>query len=172
MKFAFFTLGCKVNLFETQALSQLAAERGHEIVDSGADAVIINTCTVTSVSDHKNIRAFHRLRRDNPRAVIAACGCFAQIDPERVQATGEVDIVCGTQDRAQIIERCEAAVQGREAALPQGSGGYESLPAGIPQGRTRALLKIEDGCNNFCTYCIIPYARGRVRSLPVEQALE
>ena len=146
MKFAFFTLGCKVNLFETQALSQLAAERGHEIVDSGADAVIINTCTVTSVSDHKNIRAFHRLRRDNPRAVIAACGCFAQIDPERVQATGEVDIVCGTQDRAQIIERCEAAVQGREAALPQGSGGYESLPAGIPQGRTRALLKIEDGC--------------------------
>ena len=171
MKFAFFTLGCKVNLFETQALSQLAAERGHEIVDSGADAVIINTCTVTSVSDHKNIRAFHRLRRDNPRAVIAACGCFAQIDPERVQATGEVDIVCGTQDRAQIIERCEAAVQGREAALPQGSGGYEALPAGIPQGRTRALLKIEDGCNNFCTYCIIPYARGRVRSLPPEQVL-
>ena len=171
MKFAFFTLGCKVNLFETQALSQLAAERGHEIVDSGADAVIINTCTVTSVSDHKNIRAFHRLRRDNPRAVIAACGCFAQIDPERVRATGEVDIVCGTQDRAQIIERCEAAVQGREAALPQGSGGYEALPAGIPQGRTRALLKIEDGCNNFCTYCIIPYARGRVRSLPPEQAL-
>ena len=86
MKFAFFTLGCKVNLFETQALSQLAAERGHEIVDSGADAVIINTCTVTSVSDHKNIRAFHRLRRDNPRAVIAACGCFAQTDPERVRA--------------------------------------------------------------------------------------
>ena len=171
MKFAFFTLGCKVNLFETQALSQLAAERGHEIVDSGADAVIINTCTVTSVSDHKNIRAFHRLRRDNPRAVIAACGCFAQIDPKRVQATGEVDIVCGTQDRAQIIERCEAAVQGREAALPQGSGGYEALPAGIPQGRTRALLKIEDGCNNFCTYCIIPYARGRVRSLPPEQVL-
>ena len=171
MKFAFFTLGCKVNLFETQALSQLAAERGHEIVDSGADAVIINTCTVTSVSDHKNIRAFHRLRRDNPHAVIAACGCFAQIDPKRVQATGEVDIVCGTQDRAQIIERCEAAVQGREAALPQGSGGYEALPAGIPQGRTRALLKIEDGCNNFCTYCIIPYARGRVRSLPPEQVL-
>ena len=81
MKFAFFTLGCKVNLFETQALSQLAAERGHEIVDSGADAVIINTCTVTSVSDHKNIRAFHRLRRDNPRAVIAACGCFCADRP-------------------------------------------------------------------------------------------
>ena len=152
---------------------ELAALAGavKAVAESGADAVIINTCTVTSVSDHKNIRAFHRLRRDNPRAVIAACGCFAQIDPERVRATGEVDIVCGTQDRAQIIERCEAAVQGREAALPQGSGGYEALPAGIPQGRTRALLKIEDGCNNFCTYCIIPYARGRVRSLPPEQVL-
>lgn len=86
MKFAFFTLGCKVNLFETQALSQLAQARGHEIVDKGADAVIVNTCTVTSVSDHKNIRAFHKLRRDNPNAVIAACGCFAQTDPERVRA--------------------------------------------------------------------------------------
>ena len=142
MKFAFFTLGCKVNLFETQALTQLAAERGHEIVERGADAVIVNTCTVTSVSDHKNIRAFHKLRRDNPDAVIAACGCFAQIDPERVKATGEIDIVCGTTDRAQIIERCEAAVQGREAAPIPESHGYELLPAGIPQGRTRALLKI------------------------------
>ena len=110
----FLRLGCKVNLFETQALTQLAAERGHEIVERGADAVIVNTCTVTSVSDHKNIRAFHKLRRDNPDAVIAACGCFAQIDPERVKATGEIDIICGTTDRAQIIERCEAAVQGRE----------------------------------------------------------
>ena len=173
MKFAFFTLGCKVNLFETQALSQLAAERGHEIVDSGADAVIINTCTVTSVSDHKNIRAFHRLRRDNPRAVIAACGCFAQTDPERVRATGEIDLICGTRDRAQVIDLCEQAVSGQAVQVHESEdSGFETLPAGIPHGRTRALLKIEDGCNNFCTYCIIPYARGRVRSLPVEQALE
>ena len=86
MRFAFYTLGCKVNLFETQALTQLAAARGHEIVDRDADAVVINTCTVTSVSDHKNIRAFHKLRRENPRAVIAACGCFAQTDPARVRA--------------------------------------------------------------------------------------
>ena len=173
MKFAFFTLGCKVNLFETQALGQLALARGHEIVERDADAVIVNTCTVTSVSDHKNIRAFHKLRRDNPNAVIAACGCFAQTDPERVRATGEIDLVCGTKDRAQVIALCEQAVSG-QAVQPQESGndGFELLPAGIPQGRTRALLKIEDGCDNFCTYCIIPYARGRVRSLPVEQALE
>ena len=173
MKFAFFTLGCKVNLFETQALSQLAQARGHEIVDKDADAVIVNTCTVTSVSDHKNIRAFHKLRRDNPNAVIAACGCFAQTDPERVRATGEIDLICGTKDRAQVIGLCEQAVSGQAVQVHESEdSGFETLPAGIPHGRTRALLKIEDGCNNFCTYCIIPYARGRVRSLPVEQALE
>ena len=173
MKFAFFTLGCKVNLFETQALSQLAQARGHEIVDKDADAVIVNTCTVTSVSDHKNIRAFHKLRRDNPNAVIAACGCFAQTDPERVRATGEIDLICGTRDRAQVIDLCEQAVSGQAVQVRESEdSSFETLPAGIPHGRTRALLKIEDGCNNFCTYCIIPYARGRVRSLPVEQALE
>ena len=173
MKFAFFTLGCKVNLFETQALSQLAQARGHEIVDKDADAVIVNTCTVTSVSDHKNIRAFHKLRRDNPNAVIAACGCFAQTDPERVRATGEIDLICGTRDRAQVIGLCEQAVSGQAVQVHESEdSGFETLPAGIPHGRTRALLKIEDGCNNFCTYCIIPYARGRVRSLPVEQALD
>lgn len=171
MKVSFFTLGCKVNLFETQALEQLAQARGHEIVDKNADAVIINTCTVTSVSDHKNIRAFHRLRKDNPRAVIAACGCFAQTDPERVRATGEVDLICGTGNRAEVIALCEAAVQGKAVLCAQAEQArYEVLPAGIPRGRTRALLKIEDGCNNFCTYCIIPYERGRVRSLPPTEA--
>ena len=172
MRFAFYTLGCKVNLFETQALTQLAAARGHEIVDRDADAVVINTCTVTSVSDHKNIRAFHKLRRDNPRAVIAACGCFAQTDPARVRAAEEIDLVCGTNDRARVIELCEAAASGRPAPAVEREedGAFEVLPAGVPQGRTRALLKIEDGCDNFCTYCIIPYARGRVRSLPPEQA--
>lgn len=173
MKFAFFTLGCKVNLFETQALEQLAVARGHEVVERDADAVIINTCTVTSVSDRKNIRAFHKLRRDNPCAVIAACGCFAQTDPDRVRSTGEIDLICGTSDRAQTIALCEDAVQGKNvAATVRQPVEYEYLPAGIPHGRTRGLLKIEDGCNNFCTYCIIPYARGRVRSLPPRQVLE
>lgn len=170
MKFAFHTLGCKVNLFETQALMQLAAERGHEIVDQGADAVIVNTCTVTAVSDHKNIRAFHKMRRDNPNAVIAACGCFAQLEPDKVRATGEIDLICGTRNRAAIIIQCEQAAHG--AAKPiacQASDRFETLPAGVPRGRTRALLKIEDGCDNFCAYCIIPYARGRVRSMEPQQ---
>lgn len=173
MKFAFYTLGCKVNLFETQALSQLAAARGHEIVKQDADAVIVNTCTVTSVSDHKNIRAFHKLRRDNPNAVIAACGCFAQTDPDKVRATGEIDIVCGTRDRASVIALCEQAVQGKtEIPVASPAVGFELLPAGVPQGRTRALLKIEDGCDNYCTYCIIPYARGPVRSMLPKQIEE
>ena len=157
VKFAFFTLGCKVNLFETQALSQLAQARGHEIVDKDADAVIVNTCTVTSVSDHKNIRAFHKLRRDNPNAVIAACGCFAQTDPERVRATGEIDLICGTRDRAQVIDLCEQAVSGQAIQVRESEdSGFETLPAGIPHGRTRALHKIADGCTNISTYCIIP----------------
>lgn len=172
MKFAFFTLGCKVNLFETQALSQLAQARGHEIVDKDADAVIVNTCTVTSVSDHKNIRAFHKLRRDNPNAVIAACGCFAQTDPDRVRATGEIDLICGTRDRAQVIDLCEQAVSGQAVQVHASEdSGFETLPAGIPHGRTRALLKVEDGCNNFCTYCIVPYVRGRERSRRPEDIL-
>ena len=136
MKFVFFTLGCKVNLFETQALSQLAEARGHEIVDKDADAVIVNTCTVTSVSDHKNIRAFHKLRRDNPNAVIAACGCFAQTDPERVRATGEIDLICGTRDRAQVIDLCEQAVSGQAVQVRESEdSGFETLPAGIPHAR-------------------------------------
>lgn len=170
MKFAFHTLGCKVNMFETQALMQLAEQRGHEVVSADADAVIINTCTVTSTSDHKNIRAIHKLKRDNPRAVIAACGCFAEVSPEKVRATGEIDIVCGTKNRASVLEKCENAILG--VGMPQGQGSacqgsaFELLPAGVPRGRTRALLKIQDGCNLFCSYCIIPYARGRVRSMP------
>ncbi len=172
MKFAFYTLGCKVNLFETQALRQLCLEQGHKIVEEDADAVVINTCTVTSVSDHKNIRAFHKLRRNHPKAVIAACGCFAEKEPERVKKTGEVDIVCGTHDRKKVIKLCENAVKGlpSEKENEDNGFGFELLPAGIPEGRTRALLKIEDGCDNYCAYCIIPYARGHVRSITPEAA--
>lgn len=172
MKFAFHTLGCKVNMYETQALMQLAEQRGHEVVASNADAVIINTCTVTSTSEHKNIRAIHKLKRENPHAVIAACGCFAEVSPEKVCATGEIDIVCGTKNRAGVLEQCEAAVFGASVRVDRTTGcegnAFELLPAGIPRGRTRALLKIQDGCNLFCSYCIIPYARGRVRSMPYE----
>lgn len=172
MKVAFHTLGCKVNLFETQALTQLAETRGHEVVTQDADAVILNTCTVTAVSDHKNMRALHKLRKENPRAVIAACGCLAQLSPERLRDTGGADLICGTTDRAQVLTLCEQAVQGKTvddtapARPADRDTAFELLPAGVPKGRTRALLKIEDGCDYFCSYCIIPYARGRVRSMP------
>ena len=173
MKFCFETLGCKVNLFESQALAQLAQERGHTLVDRDADAVVLNTCAVTSVSEHKNLRAIHRLRRDNPNAVLAAVGCFAQSSPKRLSETGEIDLICGTGDRAAVIEACEQAVHQRghcrriESAP---SSIFELLRAGVPAGRTRALLKVQDGCDNYCTYCIIPYLRGHVRSIPLAAA--
>lgn len=174
MKFAFYALGCKVNRFEAQALQQLAEARGHEIVKQNADACIINTCTVTSVSDHKNIRAFHKIRRENPHAIIAACGCFAQVNPEKVLAQPEIDVICGTGDRISVLVQCEQAVRGNLvacAAPPAPPQIFEALPAGVPAGRTRALLKIQDGCDNYCTYCIIPYARGHVRSMPPQEVL-
>ncbi|WP_283675380.1 tRNA (N(6)-L-threonylcarbamoyladenosine(37)-C(2))-methylthiotransferase MtaB [Butyricicoccus sp. Marseille-Q5471] len=173
MKFAFYTLGCKVNLYETQALTQLAEMRGHQIVEHDADAVIINTCTVTSASDHKNIRAFHKMRRENPCAVIAACGCLAELSAEKVKATGDIDLVFGTHDRAHIIQHCEQAVIGESSTQEMvEESAFEYLPAGVPAGRTRALLKIQDGCDNFCTYCIIPYARGHVRSMARDTVLD
>ncbi|WP_159456472.1 tRNA (N(6)-L-threonylcarbamoyladenosine(37)-C(2))-methylthiotransferase MtaB [Intestinibacillus massiliensis] len=174
MKFGFYTLGCKVNRFETQALEQLARMQGHEVVSRDADIFIINTCTVTSVSDHKNIRAFHKIRKENPHAVIAACGCFAQTNPDKVAAQPEVDLICGTGDRSSIIVRCVEAAQGRpDSKAPEAPGrAFEVLPAGVPAGRTRALLKVQDGCDNYCSYCIIPYARGHVRSMSFDTVLQ
>lgn len=176
MKFCFFSLGCKVNRFESEALAQLALARGHEIVSCGADVCIMNSCTVTGTSDHKNIRAIHRLRRDNPAAVLAVSGCMAQMEPDKLRATGEVDLVCGTSDRAAVLDLCERYVRNREAGdtarFRAPSRAFEPLPPGVPQGRTRALLKVQDGCDNYCTYCIIPYARGHIRSLPLGQAVE
>lgn len=176
MKFGFYTLGCKVNLFETQALMQQARLRGHEICTHDADAFILNTCSVTAISDHKNLRALHKIRRENPNAIIAACGCFAQTEPDKLAASGEVDLICGTSARSEIIALCEAAVRGRRPQdlqkFRQPSRTYETLPAGVPAGRTRALLKVEDGCDNYCTYCIIPYARGHVRSIPLREAVQ
>lgn len=176
MKFGFYTLGCKVNLFETQALMQQARARGHEICTEDADVFIINTCSVTAMSDRKNIRAFHKIRRENPHALLVACGCFAQTEPDKLEASGEIDLICGTASRSEIIALCEQAIHGnREIDLTKFrtlDRTYEVLPAGVPEGRTRALLKVEDGCDQYCTYCIIPYARGHVRSMPLALAVE
>lgn len=176
MKFCFFALGCKVNRFESEALAQLAQARGHEIVQRGADVCILNSCTVTATSDHKNIRAIHRLRRDNPDAVLAVSGCMAQMEPDKLRATGQVDLICGTSDRAAVLDLCERFVRDRQAEdtarFRAPARGFEPLPSGVPRGRTRALLKVQDGCDNYCTYCIIPYARGHIRSLPLADAVK
>ncbi|MDO5547310.1 MAG: tRNA (N(6)-L-threonylcarbamoyladenosine(37)-C(2))-methylthiotransferase MtaB [Eubacteriales bacterium] len=175
MNFCFSTLGCKVNQFETQALIQLAQQRGHTIVDSGADVCILNTCTVTAAGTRKNLRELRRLQKNNPHAVIALCGCFAQTDPERAAALDGVSIVCGTSDRVQVLTLCEQAVQKNQchcAVQPNARHPvFEELPAGVLPGHTRALLKIQDGCDNYCTYCIIPYARGHVCSLPLDRCI-
>lgn len=175
MNFCFSTLGCKVNQFETQALVQLAQQRGHTIVDSGADVCILNTCTVTASGTHKNMRELRRLQKANPKAILALCGCFAQTDPEGAAALEGVRIVCGTSDRTRILDLCEQAVQEQQsfcAVQPTAlHPTFEELPAGILPGHTRALLKIQDGCDNYCAYCIIPYARGHVCSLPPHRCL-
>ena len=172
MKIAFYTLGCKVNQYETQALEQLVTQRGHSLVpfEEAADAYVINTCTVTAVSDKKSRQVIRRARKAAPDAVIAVCGCYPQTHPDDVEKLG-VDLIAGTGDRTGFVDLLEREWQDRQpiTALDDAFSRrtFEPLPAGGLEGRTRAMLKMEDGCVNFCSYCIIPYARGRVRSLPL-----
>ena len=178
MRVAIYTLGCKVNQYETQAMEAELTRRGHILApfDGEADAYIINTCTVTAVSDKKSRQMIRQARRRAPHAVVAVCGCYAQTDPGAVEKLG-VDLVMGTNDRMGFLNALEALspdggqpVVDVDDALRRRT--YERLPAGGLEGRTRAMLKVEDGCVNFCTYCIIPYARGRIRSLPIPTAAE
>ena len=185
MKFAIYTLGCKVNQYETQAMEQELLRRGHALTafDSPADAYIINTCTVTAVSDKKCRGVIRRTRKNAPDAVVAVCGCYAQTDPDAVSALG-VDLVSGSAGRMEFLDQLERLLQirGEQVVLVDKDKAaarrdlsrrdFERLPAGGAAGRTRAMLKVEDGCVNFCAYCIIPYARGPVRSLPLSEAAE
>ena len=200
MKVAIYTLGCKVNQYETQAMEKLLKERGHAVTDFSrdADAYIVNTCSVTAVSGQKSRQAVRRVQREHPGAVIAVCGCYAQTNAEEARALG-VDLLSGTGDRIGFIALLEQAVERRaksEATARRESEAsdnpppeserratlealdnpltrreFEPLPAGGMSGRTRAMLKVEDGCSNFCAYCIIPYARGPVRSEPLAEAV-
>ena len=176
MKIAFYTLGCKVNQYETQALEQLVTQRGHSLVpfEEAADAYVINTCTVTAVSDKKSRQVIRRARKAAPDAVIAVCGCYPQTHPDDVEKLG-VDLIAGTGDRTGFVDLLEREWSDRQpiTALDDAFSRrtFEPLPAGGLEGRTRAMLKMEDGCVNFCSYCIIPYARGRVRSLPLDDCV-
>lgn len=175
MKYIIYTLGCKVNQYETQAIETLLQERGHSPAAEGetADAVIVNTCAVTAEAGRKSRQAINRLREENPGAVVAASGCYSQLSPEWVEKTG-ADVIFGSNDRTGFAEAIETAVVTgagrRNVDAPFQRREFEELPAGAASGRTRALLKIQDGCVNFCSYCIIPYTRGRELSLPVDTA--
>ena len=173
MKFGFYTLGCKTNQYETQAMERFLLERGHTLghFDEACDGYIINTCSVTAVADKKNRAVIRRCRRDNPGAVIGVCGCYSQHAPEAVRELG-IDVIGGSAKREEFIGMMLSAMDSRgyqeslDNALRRRE--FEVLPAGGLEERTRAMLKVQDGCVNFCSYCIIPYTRGPVRSAPLD----
>ncbi|AYA77078.1 tRNA (N(6)-L-threonylcarbamoyladenosine(37)-C(2))-methylthiotransferase MtaB [Bacillus sp. Y1] len=167
---AFHTLGCKVNHYETEAIWQLFQEQGYERVDyeSTSDVYVINTCTVTNTGDKKSRQVIRRAIRKNPDAVICVTGCYAQTSPAEIMAIPGVDIVVGTQDRVKMLEYIERFKEERQPINAVGNimknRVYEELDVPAFTDRTRASLKIQEGCNNFCTFCIIPWARGLMRS--------
>jgi len=174
---AFHTLGCKVNHYETEAIWQLFKENDYERVEfeTNADVFIINTCTVTNTGDKKSRQVIRRAIRQNPDAVVCVTGCYAQTSPAEIMAIPGVDIVVGTQDRHKLISYIEDYKQSRQPINGVGNimknRKYEELEVPYFTDRTRASLKIQEGCNNFCTFCIIPWARGLMRSRDPEQVV-
>ncbi|MBR5534013.1 MAG: tRNA (N(6)-L-threonylcarbamoyladenosine(37)-C(2))-methylthiotransferase MtaB [Ruminiclostridium sp.] len=176
MRIAITTLGCKVNQYESQAMEEILLSRGHSLVpfEEPADVYIVNSCTVTAVSDKKSRQTVRQARKRAPEAIVALCGCYPQVSPE--EASGlPADLIGGTGDRMGFLTLLEGLAEERKKTVSLDEAFkrrvFEYLPAGGLEGRTRAMLKVEDGCTNFCSYCIIPYARGPVRSLPLDQAV-
>ena len=177
-KVALHNLGCKVNAYETEAMQQLLAENGYEIVpfSAGADIYIINTCTVTNMADRKSRQMLHKARRMNPDAVIVAAGCYVQTEEGQVDES--IDIIVGNNRKKDIVEILAAYEEEKnseyyDARLDIGhTREYEELNLSKTAEHTRAYIKVQDGCNQFCSYCIIPYARGRVRSRSPQSVIE
>lgn len=178
MKVAFHTLGCKVNQYETEAMARDFKAQGYEVVDEReyADVYVINTCTVTAIADKKSRQYIRRMKKVNPDSIVAVTGCYAQIDPEEVSEVDGVDIVAGTNEKSRLTDYVAAYKTERIKQLH--IKGYEELDVydetGIVasvENRTRAYIKIQEGCNRFCSYCVIPYARGRVRSRSLEEII-
>lgn len=167
---AFLTLGCKVNAYDTEAIMEIFEAAGYTLCDfsKSADVYVVNTCTVTHMGDRKSRQMLRRARRANPEAIIVAMGCYAQVSPAEVAAIPEVDIILGTMDRKDVLEHIEQYQQDHSRYIfvddIMTQRHYENLEINETKGKTRAFIKVQEGCNRFCTYCIVPYARGPVRS--------
>ncbi len=173
---AFYTLGCKVNQYETEAIRELFEESGYEIVDFEdiADVYVINTCTVTNMSDRKSRQIIRRAKNKNPKAIVVVTGCYAQTAPDAVKKIEGVNVVIGTKDRKNIVELTKKASE--EQCIDYVSDimhthSFEDLSLKTYHDRTRAFIKVQEGCNQFCSYCIIPYARGPIRSRAFDEVI-
>ncbi|SCJ21738.1 (Dimethylallyl)adenosine tRNA methylthiotransferase MiaB [uncultured Clostridium sp.] len=176
-KVAFYTLGCKVNQYETEAMLEMFKKDGYTQVDSEefADVYVINTCTVTHMSDRKSRQYIRRMKKKNPEAIIAVVGCYSQVSPEEILEIEEVNLVMGTNERRQIVEEIKKLDASKKASTVDDImkvRAFEEIEINQTNGRTRAFMKIQDGCDRFCSYCIIPYARGgKVRSRDLESVV-
>ena len=166
------TLGCKVNQYESEAIEEIFGQRGFEKSEKDADIYVINTCTVTNMSDRKSRQMISRARKDNPDAIIAVMGCYSQVKPEEVAKIEGVDIVLGSRNKEEVVELCENILQNKKALDPiiavSEEKTFEDLEISNQAAMTRAYMKIQDGCNMYCSYCLIPYARGNVVSRPMD----
>lgn len=177
MKCTLHNLGCKVNSYETEAMRQLLEAAGYDIVEFGkesADVYIINTCTVTNIADRKSRQMLHKAKKDNPNAVVVAAGCYVQEAGEKLLEDSAVDIIVGNNKKGQIVEVLDEYFKGKDTDSfidINKTKEYERLAISGSEIHTRAYIKIQDGCNQFCTYCIIPFARGRVRSRSIEDIM-
>ena len=174
---AFHTLGCKVNQYETEAMEELFENRGYSIKDISekADIYVINTCTVTNVSDRKSRQFIRKSKKKNTDAIIAVVGCYSQVSPEEVEEIQDVDIIVGTSERNRIVDLCEEFIENPNriniVKNIKTNKEFEDININEIKSKTRAYIKIQDGCNQFCSYCIIPYARGTIRSRAKENII-
>ncbi|MEG2893348.1 MAG: tRNA (N(6)-L-threonylcarbamoyladenosine(37)-C(2))-methylthiotransferase MtaB [Clostridium sp.] len=177
-KVALYTLGCRVNQYETESITESFTKKGYEVVDfeDYADVYVINTCTVTNIGDKKSRKMLRKAKKTNEDSVVVAAGCYAQVSPEELSSIEEVDIVVGTSDKSKIVDFVEEFLQTKEKKNYVNNimsvRDFEEMDIDEYQDKTRAFLKIQDGCDRYCSYCLIPYARGPVRSRPLENIVE
>jgi threonylcarbamoyladenosine tRNA methylthiotransferase MtaB len=176
MKFSVINLGCRSNYFDGELLAQKLTEKGYTRVQEKADVYIINTCTVTSEADRSSRQFIYRAKRENPKAIVVATGCYAQTNPQALARLKEVDLVVGNSHKDRLVEILEDYLQGRGERVFVDNifkdSQVKNFDLVVFFERVRPFLKVQEGCNNFCTFCVIPYARGKLRSVPMEKVLE